>query len=288
MGSGYRRRGFTGEYVAAELARAGYRTCGLVALDGSRVGLLDAEAVADAVMTILLQAVIDLAAISFVAHDDVDAIYRTNIVGTRNLLNALARLPTPPSTVVLASSAAVYGRGEESGGVLDERTVLKPANDYGVSKLAMEYMARARGSQLPVVITRPFNCTGAGQNPRFLIPKIVEHFRRGERVIELGNTEVWREFMDVRAVGWAYRRLLQTEGHGDTFNLCTGAAHSLRQVLAMMAQIAGYPIEVRVNPAFVRDNEIQRLQGDSTLLTQRVGPLPSYTLIATLRWMYAG
>lgn len=281
-------KGFTGRYVVAELTRAGYAVCDLsdAVVAGARVDLLDADTVHAAVSRIQPQAVIHLAAIAFVGHGDVDSVYRANIVGTRHLLAALADLPVPPAIVVLASSANVYGNADGSRVPLDERTPASPTNDYAVSKLAMEYMARTWAGRLPLVFTRPFNYTGVGQGERFLIPKIVDHFRRGERRIDLGNLDVWREFMDVRAVAWAYRRLLETRSDDDTFNICTSTSHSLREVLTMMADIAGYSIEVSVNPAFVRDNEVQRLEGDPARLQARIGSLPHYPLSETLRWMY--
>jgi nucleoside-diphosphate-sugar epimerase len=279
--------GFTGRYVADEFERAGYTVHGLSRVSG-RVDLLDAAAVHAAVADIRPQAVIHLAAVAFVAHGDVDAIYRTNIIGTRHLLAALAALSKPPSTVVLASSANVYGNAAGRAGPLGEDTSAAPTNDYAVSKLAMEYMARTWSNRLSLVITRPFNYTGVGQDTRFLIPKIVDHFRRGERHIELGNLDVSREFMDVRTVAWVYRRLLETAGigDGDTFNICSGTSHSLREVLAMMADIAGYAIEVGVNPAFVRDNEVGRLEGNPALLYSRIGMPAPRPLMDTLRWMY--
>lgn len=282
--------GFTGRHVAVELERAGYSVAGLSQSPGdtaiAHVDLLDAAAVHAAVARIRPQAVIHLAAIAFVAHDDVDALYRTNILGTRHLLAALADLPEPPKAVVLASSANVYGNAAGHVGPLDESVPTAPTNDYAVSKLSMEYMARIWSERLPLVFSRPFNYTGMGQDERFLIPKIVAHFRRRERRIELGNLDVWREFMDVRTVAWAYRRLLETRDEADTFNVCTGYGHSLREVLAMMAEIAGYAIEVSINPAFVRENEVRSLTGDPARLQARIGSLPPYTLMETLRWMY--
>lgn len=280
--------GFTGHYVAAELKKAGHEVFGLLhdPADVVPVDLLDVKAVKSAVITIRPHAVIHLAAIAFVAHGDIDAIYRTNIVGTHNLLTTLAALREPPSTVLLASSANVYGNADGCEGPLNELTPLAPANDYAVSKLAMEFMARIWRERLPLVFTRPFNYTGRGQAECFLIPKIVDHFRRGDRCIELGNLDVWREFMDVRAVAWAYRRLLETRSDDDTFNICSGIGHSLREVLAMMAEIAGYAIEVSVNPAFVRVNEVRRLEGNPNRLLARIGPMPKHTLMDTLRWMY--
>ncbi len=282
--------GFTGKHLAGELENAGYLVFGLSSNGDDpstgNVDLLDAAAVHAAVSRIQPDAVIHLAAIAFVAHGDIDAIYRTNIVGTRHLLAALADLPQRPSKVVLASSANVYGNAVGSLGPLDEQSPAAPANDYAVSKLAMEYMARTWTAHLPLVFARPFNYTGIGQSDKFLIPKIVDHFRRGDKRIELGNLDVWREFMDVRALSWTYRRLLETTSEADVFNVCTGSSHSLREVLAVMADIAGYTIEVSVNPAFVRSNEVERLEGNGARLQARVGTLPSYTLTDTLRWMY--
>ena len=55
----------------------------------------------------------------------------------------------------------------------------------------------------------------------------------------------------------------------------------------MMAKIAGYEIEVHVNPAFVRANEVNRLQGDAGKLRQAIGGFEMIPLVETLRWMYA-
>jgi nucleoside-diphosphate-sugar epimerase len=219
-----------------------------------------------------------------VAHGDADAIYRVNVVGTRNLLEALAVMDQHPQAVLLASSANIYGNAAVE--FIDESVPPNPANDYAVSKLAMECMARLWMDRLPIVITRPFNYTGVGQGAQFLLPKIVGHFQRGERVIELGNIDVERDFSDVRMVAQAYCRLLQRAPAGEVFNVCSGAAWSLKDALAMMAEIAGYEIEVRVNPAFVRANEVKRLQGSCRKLVDCIGPLPEIPLVDTLAWMY--
>lgn len=283
--------GFTGRYVARELADAGYRVFGTTyesagdEADVFPVDLCDRAELARVVDDVRPDVVAHLAAISFVAHNDVDAIYRTNVVGTRNLLEALTGGRRRPDAVLLASSANIYGNAAVE--VIKESEAANPANDYAVSKLAMEYMARLWTDRLPIVITRPFNYTGAGQAPRFLVPKIVDHFRRGERSIELGNIDVERDFWDVRLVAVAYRRLLERAPAGEVFNVCSGRVYSLRSILSMMEEIAGYDIEVRVNPAFVRASEVQRLQGDASKLTAAIGPLSQIGLKDTLRWMYA-
>lgn len=284
------RNGFTGRYVAYELEAAGFEVIGLSdrqepADTGSiTANLLDRDAVIAAVAAVQPDVVLHLAAISFVAHGDVEAIYRVNVVGTRNLLEALEALPKKPQIVVLASSANIYGNTEVEP--ITEDTPPAPANDYAVSKLAMEYMARLWADRLPIVITRPFNYTGVGQSEQFLIPKIVSHFRRGERMIELGNTEVVRDFGDVRDVAKAYASIVAALPQGGIFNICSGVGHSLADILDMMAEIAGYRIEVRVNQAFVRTNEVSRLIGCTDALDTVIHARLLTPFRATLAWMY--
>ena len=283
-------RGFTGYYLAQELRATGYEVFGTAHGNEAAgagvvtVDLCNREELGRVVADIRPDFVAHLAAISFVAHGDVDAIFRTNVVGTRNLLEALAALAQRPRAVLLASSANIYGNAAVE--LIDETVSPLPANDYAVSKLAMEYMAGLWMDRLPIVITRPFNYTGVGQGAQFLLPKIVGHFQRGEPVIELGNIDVERDFSDVRMVARVYAALLAKAPAGEIFNVCSGKAYSLKDALAMMAEIAGYEIEVRVNPAFVRGNEVKRLQGDAGKLRRVIGDLEAIPLRDTLRWMY--
>jgi GDP-6-deoxy-D-talose 4-dehydrogenase len=283
--------GFTGRYMAARLIAGGYRVWGTVRSQ-ERVprettpiaaDLLDERALADAVETVRPDVVLHLAAISHVANGDIARTYAVNVVGTRNLLEALARLSHVPRAVLIASSANVYGNATQ--GIIDESVAPQPANDYAVSKLAMEYVAKRWNAQLPLVIARPFNYTGVGQSPDFLLPKIVAHYARGERSISLGNIDVSRDFSDVRDVVDAYARLIEVAPRGETFNVCSGTGWTLQAVLDALSRIAGYAIDVTVDPRFVRANEVRQLVGSRAKLDAVIGEMARVKLEDTLRWM---
>jgi nucleoside-diphosphate-sugar epimerase len=283
-------RGFTGYYMARELAEAGYRVFGTV-LPGEETGpdifevdLCERAAVAAMVEQVQPDVVVHLAGIAFVAHSNAELMYRVNVVGTRNLLEALAGARHQSSAVLLASSANIYGNADVA--LIDENVAPSPANDYAVSKLAMEYMARLWIDKLPIIIARPFNYSGRGQDENFLLPKIVSHFQRREPRIELGNLAISRDFSDVRMVAKCYRRLLAASPAGQAFNICSGRSNSLSEVIDTLSDIAGYRIEVEVNPAFVRANDVLTLAGSNDKLASVVGAIDPAPLAETLRWMY--
>ncbi|KTC51727.1 GDP-6-deoxy-D-lyxo-4-hexulose reductase, partial [Pseudomonas fluorescens ABAC62] len=265
--------GFTGRFMAAELVAHGCEVIGVGSQPSDSSGyyqidLADAAGLRKLLAELQPDIIVHLAALAFVGHGAADAFYQVNLIGTRNLLEAIDACGKLPDCVLLASSANVYGNA--SSGMLDESTPPAPANDYAVSKLAMEYMAGLWQAKLPIVIARPFNYTGVGQADNFLLPKIVSHFIRKASTIELGNLDVWRDFSDVRAVVQAYRGLLEVRPLGQTINVCSGVTHSLREVIEMCKTITGHEIDVQVNPAFVRANEVKTLCGNNARLRSLV------------------
>ena len=281
-------QGFTGHYMARELEQHGYEVWGLgdTPSDHPRTvvaNLLDLPSLKEAVARARPNYVVHLAGIAFVGHGQPKAFYDVNLVGSRNLLEALAPVAEGLACVLLASSANVYGNLQE--GLLSEAKPVEPANDYAVSKLAMEYMAKIWIPKIPVVIARPFNYTGVGQSDSFLIPKIVSHFVRKQNTIELGYMDVWREFNDVRDVVHAYRTLLEAKPVGQIINVCSSQLVSLGGALQMASELTGQTIEARVNPAFVRANEVLKLGGDNRLLKKYVPDWAPRPLRETLAWM---
>ncbi|WP_375396487.1 GDP-mannose 4,6-dehydratase [uncultured Sphingomonas sp.] len=268
--------GFTGRYVGQLLDALGIDWVAL------QPDLTDRAAIAAAVAATPFDRLIHLAAIAFVAAAQWRPFYEVNQLGTLALLEAVAR-QRPGTRCVLASSAQVYG--PQASGSIDEDQPPHPVNAYGVSKLAMELGATPWRGDLDIVVTRPFNYTGVNQEDRYLIPKIVSHFRNRASVIELGNLTVRREFGDVRSVAEAYCGLALSDVPAPVVNLCTGEAHSVSGIVAMLERTTRHRMEIKVNPAFVRPDDVPLLVGDDRRLRALLPKWRPKDLAETLSWM---
>lgn len=284
--------GFTGHYLLMALQRQGYDVICLGLADAldlphyHKVDICDREALHRIVQRVKPHYVIHLAAIAYVASRDIKEMYLTNIVGTHTLLSCLAEISSDVRGVVLASSANIYGDLYD-GVAITEDFRPNPVNDYAVSKMAMEYMARQWFDVLPIVLARPFNYTGVGQSEMFLIPKIVSHFTEKRPIIELGNLDVSRDYSDVRNVAEAYTVLMKHGPRGEAVNICSGVTHSLTQILEMCRDITGHAIEVVQRAELMRSHEIKTLLGDNTKLKLYTSSntMPTIPFVETLRWM---
>ncbi len=272
--------GFTGLHLGPLLQQSGYQVIRAVQPE---FDLRQPESITRTIERTQPDFVIHLAGISFVAHDDATAMYAVNTVGTSSLLTALERVAPRLRKVILASTSQVYGNSNDDP--ITENTLTAPVSHYACSKLSMELMARTWFDRLPIIITRPFNYIGRGQAKHFLLPKLVDHFRRRAPVIQLGNMNVERDFLDVRSVADVYVRLLESPLHSDVLNIASGVGRSLRSIIDDLTSITGHRIRTEVNSALVRDNEVARLVGSSERLQQAVGALCHTEFEETLRWM---
>lgn len=272
--------GFTGTYLTPLLEQRGYE---IVRAAEPEFDLLREDSIAALVQATQPEYIIHLAAISFVAHQDATEVYAVNTVGTTSLLSALERIAPRLRKVVLASTSQIYGNATDDP--ITESTSPAPISHYACSKLAMEFMARSFFDRLPILITRPFNYVGRGQAPQFLLPKLVDHFRRKASVIELGNLDVERDFLDVRSVADAYVRLLDSPLQSQAVNIASGVGRSLTSILDDLTRITGHRPATAVNASLVRRNEIKRMVGSSERLLKTIGPLRYSDFESTLRWM---
>lgn len=281
--------GFTGRLLVERLRQNGREVMAFsngADDEGVRnVDLRDFYSLTQAFSQIRPSAVVHLAGIAATDHSDIGEIYSANVVGTANLFGALAAVNIEPQIVVVASSAQVYA-APKGDAPLTEDSPLAPQSHYAVSKRTVEDIARIYSSRFPVIVTRPFNYTGPGQSPSFLVPKIVQHYAEGKSEIRLGNLDLFRDFSDVGRVVEAYYRLVSEPIDPDTINICSGHSVHLTDIPKILEEISGRTIEVITDPSLVRGNEPHVIGGSPSRLEKLVGPLPNPEFRETLLHMY--
>lgn len=284
--------GFTGSHLIRTLKNLGCDTLSismrntLSSIDNAFVtaDITDSLRLTEIIKNYRPDYIIHLAAISFVGHDNNLDFYHVNVIGTQNLLDSILASKIPPPKLLITSSANVYGALEAEN--ITEQDNCLPVNHYAVSKLAMEKIVATYFDKLKIIIVRPFNYTGVGQAEHFLIPKIISHYKENKKTIELGNIDVSRDYSDVSFVIDAYVKLLESDFHSDIVNVCSSRLISLENIISRMNEIAGYNINVVVNPRYVRSNEIKTISGSNKKLFNIIGKLPIINFDSTLNNMF--
>lgn len=213
----------------------------------------------------------------------------TNLLGTSNLLEAVRRF-APGCRVLFLSSSDVYGElsGEEK--YFKEEDPCQVVNPYAFTKAAGELLSRfyVDVEKLDIVIARPFPHTGPGQAANFVFSDWawqVALIERGKKppFIEVGNLAIRRDYSDVRDTVKAYVLLMEKGRPGETYNVCSGQAVSLQEVLDTLLKLAARPVEVRQDPARLRKTDIPFLAGDGSKLRRETGWTPAIPFCQTLR-----
>jgi GDP-4-dehydro-6-deoxy-D-mannose reductase len=286
--------GFVGRWLVRELRQAGHEPIGAPGRD--ELDITSHASVDSVVSAARPDAIVHLAGMAYGpdARRDPDRALAVNAGGTRAVLEAASRQPTP-STVIIVSSSEVYGRPEPADLPLAESAPLRADQPYGHSKIAAERVATeyaARGA-VPVVIARPFNHTGPGQRLEFVVPalaaRILAARDRGERSIRAGNVDVRRDFSDVRDVVRAYRLLAEGVRRGAPtsgpaiYNIASGRSVSIRVLVERLAGLSGAEMAIETDPELVRQDDPPDIRGDASRLVAETGWEPQIPLERTLR-----
>ncbi len=279
-------RGFVGTWLSSFLAEAGDE---VVAID-HEVDVTDGKAMLDAVVGAAPDAIYHLAALSHVGRswEDPGDVLRVNALGTLYLLEA-ARACSRTPTVLLTSSAEVYGAVAPEDLPVTEVQPLAPVTPYAASKVSAEYLGVQAGLAhgLPVIRVRPFNHVGPGQSDAFVVPalaaRIVEAQRTGTATIPIGNLSARRDLTDVRDVVRAYRLLIERGRPGEIYNVCTGRDVAISEVAETLLALAGAELELVADPELFRPVDVPVVRGDPTRLREATGWEPEIDLGTTLR-----
>jgi GDP-4-dehydro-6-deoxy-D-mannose reductase len=219
--------------------------------------------------------------------------YETNAMGTARLAQAVRLCGLEPAPRILfTSSAEIYGARNRSEYPLLESLAPRPANPYAASKAAAEaiLLGESQSFGTDVVIARAFNHIGPGQKEHFVVASLAAQLARiaagASPQLFVGNLEAARDFLDVRDVVAAYIELARHGERGEIYNVCSGAAVTIRDVLGELIRIAGVPVEVREDPQRLRRVETPLSVGSPEKLRLRTGWSPRISLLHALRDVY--
>jgi len=234
--------------------------------------------------------VFHLAAVSSVKRswDKREETFDINLSGTHHLFEAI-RQYSPQARVLYVSSSDVYGVLAPVKKALSEDDRTEPVNPYAYTKISGELLARfySRIEGLDIVCARPFPHTGPGQSADFVCPDWalqIAQIEKGDRepVMTVGNTQVQRDFLDVRDVVRAYVCLMEKGRKGEVYNICSGRAIALKEVLDMLLSLTSSAIEIRVDPQKLRKTDIPLLVGDNQKIRNETSWTPKISIKQTL------
>lgn len=292
--------GFVGRYLSEEFKKNGYEVAGSDVrrtdsipeyVSFTAADLLDGDAVKALVADVSPDMIINLAAISSVglSWKIPQTTVSVNVVGALNVLEAARALDRKPKVMFIGSSEEY----QAADGPMNERTPLDANNPYGISKVTQERFARLYRSQygMKVYCVRPFNHTGVGQRDSFVLPSFCKQAAEISKsgapgVIHVGNLAAKRDFSDVRDIVRAYRMIIESDESEIIYNVGSGQAYGLDELLNYIVSLSPQKIDVQVDPERVRPIDTPLICCDHSLITERLGWKPEYTIFDTLKSMY--
>lgn len=286
--------GFVGRYLAAAIAKEGHQVVvsSNVADDSNgvyKLNILDSENIMYILNKYNVDNIFHLAAQSSVAESwkNPNNTININVIGTTNLLEALKKIEYKGKLLLIGSSEE-YGMQDYSKPV-NEENIMNPGNIYAATKVMQEMLGKIYSNAygLDIIMTRSFNHIGAGQSPLFVVSdfcKQVAEIEKGikEPVIKVGNLSSQRDFTDVRDIVQAYILLTKYGQKGNVYNIGSGKARSIQEILNIILSFSKEKIDVFVDESKYRPIDIPVIEADITKLQSHTNWQPYYRIEDTI------
>lgn len=296
--------GFVGSHLTELLLKRGYRVCGTV-LDLKNIdnikdllkkinivecNILNFRRLGSAIKRFKPDVIFHLAGIASIPESFMDpgTTYKINFWGTYNLLESIRKY-SPQANVLIVGSAHEYGRVKEKELPVNESHSLNPETPYGASKAGAEMLGLQYyySFGMKVFLVRSFNHVGPRQSPAFVLSSFAKQIAEIENgktpaVLKTGNLNVYRDFTDVRDVVYAYLLIVQKGKCGVIYNVCSGKAVRLSDLLKKMLAEAGRRVKVVVDSKKIREREMLKFYGNNTKLKKATGWNQRYKLDETI------
>ena len=252
--------------------------------------LLDAHSLYTVIDKIKPDYIFHLAAQSFVQSSwaSPTQTLEVNIIGSAHLFEAVRKTGLPIA-IQIACSSEEYGKVLPNEVPIKETNPLRPLSPYAVSKLAMDYLGYQYHESygMRIIRTRGFNHTGPRRGDVFAessFAKQIAEIEKGKRapVVFVGNLEAKRDYTDVRDMSRAYYLAVQKCDSGEVYNIATGKAWKIKDVLDLLISMAKVKVEIKPDPARMRPSDVDILIGDNTKFVQKTGWKPEIPFETTM------
>ncbi len=287
--------GFVGSYLAKEFEEHG---CDVIGCDIKETNsmqvkyadILDAGSVERVIKETKPDMIADLAAVSSVAQswNIPQMTFSVNVIGALNILEAARRLENSPKILFVGSSEEY----KASDTPISEDYPLSANNPYGISKAAQESLAKVYRERfgMKIYCVRPFNHTGVGQSDSFVLPSFCKQVAQIEKsgkagVIKVGNLSAKRDFSHVKDIVRAYRMILESDDCETVYNVGSGIAYSLKDMLDYIMKFSRQNITVEVDPKRYRPVDTPFICCDNNLTQSKLGWKPQFSVFDALREM---
>ncbi len=212
-----------------------------------------------------------------------------NVKGAVNVLEGLRQMENP-ARILLIGSGEEYGHILPGESPIAETNHVRPGNIYAATKTCQNMLGAiyAEAYNLDVMMVRAFNHIGPNQAPIFVVAdfcKQVAEIEAGkkEAVLRVGNLSAKRDFTDVRDVVRAYGLLIQHGAAGETYNVGSGHAIAIEDVLKQILSLSDTGISVETDPAKLRPVDVPIIEADTRKLSAATGWKPEIPLKQTLQ-----
>lgn len=290
--------GFVGQYLQRALQQQGYQVAGTylpgkvqsTSLQYYPMDLLQPEQIETVVQHWQPDEVYHLAGQSSVAlsWQQPAKTMEINVNGTLHLLDAIKKYK-PNCKILVVGSSDEYGPIKQENGVVKETDPLQPVSPYGISKMTQEKFAQlyARTYQMNIIMVRPFNHIGPGQHIGFVVADFASRIAAIEQgkvkpILKVGNLHSWRDFTDVEDVVAAYVLLMQHGSAGEVYNVGSGQAIEIQQILNQLLELSRIDIIIETDPARYRPVDVPLIVCDNSKLVACTGWKPQKELKQTL------